>query len=313
MPVIFSADYGVVVVDRNKNILWEWPGEKMRVYGLSVDPLTGNIYIAGMIGEIYEVTKAGSVVWRYRHPKLKDPHSLTLTPERNILIASTVADRVLEINKKKGIVWEWWVGDHFDLPKGEYRDYRMYFERDIDWTHLNYAERLPDGDTLISLFRRPDTDFSMKKGFRERGRGLILRVNKNGDIVHRWGEEIVLREPHVITPYRKGFLIADTLNKRLLYAEDKIKSEINVGHTFNSIEVQPNGDLLLGVTSWGNSGASHGLVLEITPQGKEVWRYEPVKGKHVFVAHSLPKWDVKYTEEEKRALTKKLKTLGYID
>ncbi|GAH63965.1 unnamed protein product, partial [marine sediment metagenome] len=98
MPVAMTVgQYGVIVIDDNGRLLWEWKHPNVAMYGLDVDPETGNFYVA-LYNRIMEVTRTGRVVWQFSSPETIGLHSLQRTPEGTILVACAPYDRVLEID-----------------------------------------------------------------------------------------------------------------------------------------------------------------------------------------------------------------------
>jgi hypothetical protein len=122
------------------------------------------------------------------------------------------------------------------------------------WTHVNSAQRLANGNTLISL----------------RNFDLVVEVDPRGDVVWSYGA-LVLKHQHCAWLLDNGhLLITDNGNARIIEvdrATQRIVWEYGEGLKF---AVQacayrlPNGDTL--ITDSGNQ-----RILEVDPAGKRVW------------------------------------------
>lgn len=308
MPTALTiSQYGMIVVDSDGNLLWDMPLDNPRFYGLDIDPYTGNFYVASF-GEILELTRTGRIVWRYSSHETKALHSLQLTP-RGILVSATLYDRVLEIDKKEGVIWKWDAADHFTPPPG----HKIMNEEIEDgrWTHLNHAWRLKSGETLIGMYHEPRDRLPTDYPEEDKPDGQVLLVDEGGKILWSWGVGITLHQ-HYIIPYREGYIIADSGNERLIYtknppSEGVIKYVDLPGQPL-SIDVKPDDSLLVSIPA-------ERMVCEYDKNFELVWKYKipnRIDAK-VSVAKYLPEWTVDYTEEERAVIDKRLRGLGYIE
>lgn len=298
ITLISIEGYGIIGVDLNGNLVWEWtyPAQiKGRIAGFDYDLTTGTIYVAGFT-EVLEINKRGKTLWRYSNPQLIDIHSLQLLRNGNILVACAANDRALEISKKEGIVWEWYAKDHF-TPPNDYKEHEDWRGIDISnqWTHLNHAWETDSGDILITLF-------NLKR---------VLSVNRQGDILWSWGEKF-LNCPHYIIPFNDNYLVADSRNNRVI----KIDSSGRIIQEFRSGLVEPRGIQVLSDISILVTSTLNKKVLEIDKNDRIIWSYtlpkkiREMKNSNPYTAIRVADWTY---EEDSELIEKRLRTLGYID
>ena len=259
MPIAMTiGQYGVIVVDDEGRLLWEWTRPNMRMYGLDVDPETGNFYIA-MFNRIVEVTRTGRIAWQFSSPETVGLHSLQRTPEGNLLVSAAPYDKALEINKEEGVVWRWHVAEHYPVPPGYWKRMEWNYDEILSrqWTHLNHAWRLPNGDTLIGMYTGPCED------------GMIVCADKNGEVHWKWGMGVTLHQ-HYVLPYGDEYVVCDSHNKRILMftPEKGINSEINFDNKPLGLDIKPNGNFL--VTCPDDLS-----LREVSPDGDTVWEGAP--------------------------------------
>jgi len=301
MPIAISIQgYGLIVVDRNHNLLFEWhdPNYIGRIAGIDYSCNENCFYVAEM-NSIQQIDRLGNLVWQYNTSKTIDLHSLQLLPNGNILVTCTAIDRVIEVNKKEGIVWEWFAGDHMQPPEG-------YDKRDISitadhWTHLNHAFRLPNGETLITLMKQ----------------GKLIIVDKDGYII--WKENgLGLNKPHAFLPYKKGFIVADTYNARVLQLTKYGEIERIIKH--HSFET-PLGISVKDDDSFLVADSSAGRVYEFNKNYEVTWMYKlqerisKIHNPNLFDAIYVEDetWDIVYSADEKSKIEEYLRQTGYIE
>jgi len=315
MPIALAiGGYGIIVIDEDGNLLWTWKYinselPNLRMYGLDVHPETGNFFVT-TFNEILEVSRTGRIVWRFSSNETYDLHSLQVLPNGNILTACTLYDRVLEINKKEGVVWRWDAADHYKAPPGhETRMRETYDElQGYRWTHLNHAWRLPDGDTLIGMYYAPEPVLPNNLPDSEQSDGCFVLVDPAGCIKWEWGRKTT-KFQHFIKPHGQGFLVADSLNKRLLhFVWPKHQCEYPLPHVPLGLDFH------------------HGRVIITFPQERKVWlnvslhdmvytEYtlpDSIPGKP-YTPKYLPMWSIEYSPEEKEIIEARLRDLGYIE
>jgi hypothetical protein len=165
----------IIEVNMRGGIVWEYiiPSH-LKHYnnpGFDVEWLPNNniLFLLPRYG-VFEIDRNGKVIWSYLDGKVS--HDADRLPNGNTLVVwggrDEIGDaQVKEINKEGKIVWSWRAKDHFyKLP---YKD--IYRE---GWTHTNAAQRLPNGNTIISL----------------RNFHLVVEVNPQGQVVRTIGEGI---------------------------------------------------------------------------------------------------------------------------
>lgn len=312
MPIAMTVrPYGVIVIDEEGRLLWEWTYPNMRMYGLDVDPATGNFFVT-VFNQILEVTRTGRVVWQFSSPETLGLHSLQRTFEGTILVSAAIYDKVLEIDKMKGIVWRWDAAEHYTPPPGHEERTAWGYDKllSYQWTHLNHAWRLPNGDTLIGMYHTPSEKLPIDYKVEEQPDGIIVRVDKKGEVLWEWGTGVTLHQ-HYVLPYDDGYIVADSHNKRVLkFTLQEVTWEMVFEEQPLGLDIKPNGNILV-------SFPASLKIREISFGEGVIWEYEVpenlrAKGSKIFVPKYLPEWGVDYTEEEKMKVEERLRRLGYI-
>jgi hypothetical protein len=145
-----------------------------RLMDVEVLPNDNVLVLNGGAG-VYELNRDGKVVWQYMNDTVS--HDADRLKNGNTLMACVGAEadakfpyekpQAIEVNRKGEIVWEWHARDEYANSK--YKDVRSG-DAD-DWTHMNSVQRLPDGNTLLSV----------------RNWNLLVAVDKNGKTVWSTG------------------------------------------------------------------------------------------------------------------------------
>ncbi|MHA1506640.1 MAG: aryl-sulfate sulfotransferase [Candidatus Asgardarchaeia archaeon] len=234
----------------------------------------GNVLIAdGGGNRVIEIDREGNIVWEYSKGLggsmvMVAVHTAHRLPNGNTLIVDTGNDRVIEVDRDGNIVWCWDASDYFPDPGIE------------DWTHVNDADRLPNGNTLISL----------------RNFDMIIEVDRDGNIVWSYGvtgNYSILRHQHNPDPLPDGrIIISDSENNRIV--------EIDKNGTVlweyrgellwpRDADVLPNDHVLI-------TDSANGRVIEIDREGNIVWEYsdlflpyeaDRLENNHTLIADSL--------------------------
>lgn len=288
---------GLIVVDEEGNRFWQYNHRINRLYGLDVDPVSGNIYY-GTWHKLIEITRLGNKVWEFSHPKLRDIHAIDVIGPGRILVTSCSNDRVLEIDKKRGIVDEWYVGDHFpkpDLPPNE------------DWTHLNFVKHLEDGGVLITMLRNPE---------RERGGAEAMRVNSSGEIVWRWSEvsDRLLGGCHALVPFREHYLLGDSISKGIIEVDEsgEIYKIFEVERLPHEIEVIDENRILVASNTLGDTGLKPALLWINWDEGDKIVYEPPEDVKNGYSVKYINDWSTEPTPFEEEQIRKRLEAQGYI-
>ncbi len=219
---------------------------------------------APLVNNIVEMTPTYEVVWNYTitgpETHNHEVHDVDKLSNGNYLIADMSQDRVIEVNSTYDIVWEWRSIDHLSHPE----------PIPDDWVHLNDVDRLPNGNTLITL-RNYDT---------------VIEVNPAGDIVWQYGDLLYVNPllpaqnhsklfgPHNADRLKNGnTLIADSMNHRCIEIDPigKIVWEVNQSQIDllwpRDCDKLPNGNVLIA-DSWRNR------IIEINSTYDIVWEYD---------------------------------------
>ncbi|MBN2319456.1 MAG: aryl-sulfate sulfotransferase [Acidobacteria bacterium] len=128
---------------------------------------------------VYEINRDGKVIWQYLNDTVS--HDADRLKNGNTLMACVGAEanaefpytkpQAIEVNTQGKIVWEWHAKD--DYANSKYKNVRSGDAK--DWTHMNSVQRLPDGNTLLSV----------------RNWNLLVAVDKNGKTVWTTGAKEV--------------------------------------------------------------------------------------------------------------------------
>jgi len=236
----------------------------------------GNYLFLANFG-IYEVTPEGKEVAFVRVPGAT--HHAEKLLNGNYLVVSSVENRVYEVTKDEEIVWSWDADEDFrHLEVGE--EY-LTFLGDIytfdpnmpprwgdstDWVHMNYAQRLGNGNTIVSL----------------RNLDLVLEITPSKEVVRTFGA-LVLKYQHtpVYYPESDSLLIFDNLHNRVIevdWGTQEIIWEYTDLHSWanGSCQKLENGNILI-------CDSCQSRVIEVTPDGEVVWELT-VPGMQIYRA-----------------------------
>lgn len=241
----------------------------------------------GAGSEIIEVTPAGQIVWQYDRG-LKFAHGAKRLPNGNTLIADTTNDRVIEVNKKKELVFtsDDWTnqtgqlsdGSHLHYPNDVHQlenDSLLITDRNnnrciitdksgnIEWVydqdilHPHNCDQLLNGNILIA-----DSDGKM-----------IKEVNRKKEVVWEYGDGSteILNWPRDADRLENGnTLITDSKNKRIIEVSKKgnIVWEYKVPYFCNFYDADKldNGNIII-------SDQQHHQVIEVDHYGNIIWSF----------------------------------------
>lgn len=213
-------------------------------------------------GNVVETDVAGNTI---RNLDVHVTHSADYLGNGNLLISNGYDDKVTEFDPAGKVVWSWDAHDHireFDATTYAGFDAAPYvfnlFNRkptEGEWLHLNAAQRLPNGNTVIGL----------------RNLDLVIEVNPAGNVVWSFGP-LVLKHEHCpsVLP-NDHLLVTDNGNARVIEVDRRTQKIVWAYQTDLLFPAQgcalrlPNGDTLI-------TDSFHNRVVEVTPEGRVAWR-----------------------------------------
>jgi hypothetical protein len=287
-----SSEYAsrVVEVNRDGEPVWEYrlptPAPLSDVRKLA----NGDVLVLAMaclpgqcgpddLGTLYEIDRAGTVV---RQRQVPATHHAELLPNGNLLLVDSNRDLATELDPEGRTVWSWSARDHIQpydvhnfvgfLPTNAdernlanmYADYRegppapgngfAFPYAGSDWTHMNSAQRLANGNTLLSL----------------RNFDLVVEVNAAGDVVWSYGP-LVLKHQHCAWVLNNDdLLVADNGNARIIEVNRMTQQIVWQYADGLRFPIQgcayrlPSGNTLI-------TDAANLRVLEVTPEKQLAW------------------------------------------
>lgn len=182
-----------------------WLGDSQR--------LSDSNYMFMSENGIYVVTPEGECVWFHYAPFVS--HHCEVT-DRGVLVVSAFDDHAREISWDHETLWEWkaenyiqhyTASNYVGLKKPRVNIYALTKE-DIcleeytfeQWLHMNSAQRLPDGTTILSL----------------RVQDLVIQVDEDGNVIRSWGA-LTLKAQHTPVLDSQGRLwVFDNGNGRIV-------------------------------------------------------------------------------------------------
>jgi outer membrane protein assembly factor BamB len=232
--LVLSYESRVVEVNREGEVIWEYrfPADSEYIVIGEVRKLPNGNYLFAVAKKLYmflilnggqlpkevgsyvfEVDPQKNIVKQYQVPV---SHHAEYLPNGNLLaVASFNFNLVTEMNPEGEVVWQWDAKDHIfpfnssnyvgfepDLVGNMYAAYReaRFPILNSDWTHVNSAQRLANGNTLLSL----------------RNFDMVIEVNQAGDVVWSWGG-LILKHQHCAWLLDNGnLLVTDNGNARVI-------------------------------------------------------------------------------------------------
>ena len=266
---ILSGPNSVYAMDGDQNTVWSvsfFGNDKEMLPNGNLLLTNGTMYGISSITEVNITTN--QLVWEIDYV---DGMPLRFTHEADwlgadqfgqdiFLIADTANDRVVEFFRNGTVIWSWYAEDHYTYPN----------PTGIDWTHLNDADRLPDGTTMISL-----KNFNIV---------AIVNTTESGEVLWEYGDyynKTMLNGPHNPEYTPKGtLLIADSDNNRIIEVNMTTKEIIwEYAPTGNKslgwprdADLLPNGNMLICDTRWQGSGRNTIWEINVTTK-EDVWHY----------------------------------------
>lgn len=269
---ILSGQNSVYAIDGDHNTVWSVPffgNDKEMLPNGNLLLTNGTMYGRSAITEVNITTN--QIVWEINYV---DGMPLKFTHEADwigvdqfgqdiFLIADTSNDRVVEFFRNGTVIWSWYAEDHYTYPN----------PTGSDWTHLNDADRLPDGTTMISL-----KNFNIV---------AIVNTTESEEVLWEYGDyydKTMLNGPHNPEYTPKGtILIADSDNNRIIEVNMTTKEIIweyaPTGNKFlgwpRDADLLPNGNMLICDTRWQGSGRNTIWEINVTTK-EDVWHYNTV-------------------------------------
>tara|TARA_B100001971_G_C18179394_1_gene531867 strand:+ start:189 stop:1226 length:1038 start_codon:yes stop_codon:yes gene_type:complete len=248
----------IIEVDMKGQIVWKYELPRhLKEYtnpGFDVEWLPDNniLFVLPRKG-IYEINRAGDVVWSYLDNKVS--HDADRLPNGNTLVVFGGGDgmsdpQVREINPEGKIVWAWYAKDHFN--RAPFKD--IYNE---GWTHTNAVSRLPNGNTLIS----------------PRNFNLLVEIDPEGSVVRTIGEGI-FHHQHDPEMLPNGHILVANHRRphRAIEIDPKTDEVVWRSPWFErdaapvrDADRLPNGNALITAST---------KIVEITIEGEIVWQLE---------------------------------------
>lgn len=249
---------------------WRWDSARL---------LESGNYLLGEIDKrIIEVDPEGNIVWELKVPGLC--HQVVPLENGNYLVGLAYYDGFAEVRwndtGETEVMFEWYAYDHIksyddpanfkglELVKTEFSlllipFYNTYAWRKDkgDWTHLNFAQKLPNGNYIASL----------------RNLDLVVEVDgKSGEMVWSYGPGII-KHQHTPIVYGNYMYIFDNGNGRVIKVNrntSRIVLIINglMAPRFGDIRRLGNGNLLI-------TDSFHNRAIEVDEEtGKIVWEIQ---------------------------------------
>lgn len=168
--------------------------------------------------EIYLFNKNGHLLHTLSHPILNTPHSMAVTRNDTLLVASTGVDGILEFTRKGECIWKWFAFEHgYELDQyGRKRVLNTQGNtehRNIDYptlyqtTHVNSIIQHQSEDNIIlaTLFHQ----------------GAIIAVDKKTGVPTTLVAG--LDNPHSIRTCGDGYVASDTKKGRIVLLNENLK------------------------------------------------------------------------------------------
>jgi hypothetical protein len=271
----------IVEVDRSGRVLWEHAVDDASLTDVRALPngnvlfnLSGIRFEGGriivdtsqVVSWVQEVDRSGAVVRKQRLPAT---HHAELLPNGNLLLVDYARNMASEMDWSGQTVWRWKADErilpytpktYVGLGIGRFPEiylgnmYAHHREGPDDWTHINGAQRLPNGNTVLSL----------------RNLDLVVEVDPRGEVVWTFGA-LVIKHQHCAWVLDNGnLLVTDNGNARVIEvdrASQRIVWEFREGLLMPAQACAyrlPSGNTLI-------TDSQNLRVLEVTPDKRIAW------------------------------------------
>lgn len=244
----------IVEMNMKGEIIWQYAipkgleGYTNPGFGIEILPNNNVLFVLPRSG-VYEINRQGETVWSFKDAKVS--HDADRLANGNTLVSFGNNDgitdsQVREIDTNGKVVWSWKAGDHFNTP-----EYNTISEE--GWTHTNGAERLANGNTIISL----------------RNFNFVAEVDKGGNVVRKIGEGLITAQHDPVLLENGNILLADHGKPQSvmeLDSEDNIVWQfilpLNSDYPVRDANKLANGNILVTTAR---------RFLEVTPEKEIVW------------------------------------------
>jgi hypothetical protein len=179
----------IVEIDRSGKVAWQWSippsvigsGRITSAPDLEWIAADDTFLLVVPFSGVFRINRAGQVVWRHLTSKIS--HDADLLPNGNVIyVNGWDADddaQVTEVDPGGRVVWSWTAKGKVDASWRQMGDRP---ERRYSFTHANAVQRLPNGDTLVSL----------------RNMHRVVLVGRDGAIKKSWGPIRRVHEPRIL-------------------------------------------------------------------------------------------------------------------
>lgn len=244
-------------------------GQRTLLYTATVtassDACDGEVCKTNVVGRINLTTGAHTELFErtYANRGSNEWHDVDRVNDTHVAVADIGHDRVFFVNVETDeIAWQWNASEHYDASQGG---------GDLDWTHLNDVEVLPDGSVMVSI-RNVDEIVFLRPGFGVDD-AWTLGAEDDHEILH------AQHNPDYIPPARGGpaVVVADSHNNRIVEYQ-RVEGSWEKTWAWSDVRAQwtRDGDRLPSGTTLVTD-TNGGRVLEVTPDGTVVWSVEATK------------------------------------
>ena len=224
-------------------------------FGLCFNAGDSSLYVTN--GTVISQIKHGLCVKKLSNPLFNDLHTLTMSEAGNLLVTSTGADSILEVDfdDASKVYWDWLATDHgFDrTPSGVPR----HISRTINYqevvsstpehtTHINTALNDMPNRVLATLFHQ----------------GALVEI----DMVTKQCRTLLegLKSPHNIRRRKDGYILSDSRANKVLLLDRQFCVESEITGGFNWVQDA----LELGDRSYMVGDSNNDQIIRVDRRGK---------------------------------------------
>ena len=165
------------------------------------------------------VLEDGEEVGKVTHRWFNYLHSVDLTPQGSILLASAGSDLIAEFTPDGELLWEWFGAEHgYGLRPDEIP---AFFDREADYRalrsstaeqamHVTSAIAAPNNRVLATLFHQ----------------GTLIAIDRDSGAVRVLLDG--LSRPHGVHPREGGYLLSDTLGHRIILLDEELRATAEI-------------------------------------------------------------------------------------